>query len=209
MKQPVATQRVLNEPWMQRDPESLRTETMRREKPETMIKPAYRKTIRMIINGRDREVDVRPSELLADVLRERISLTGTKVGCEAGDCGACTVLINGKPALSCLTLAIECDGKEILTIEGVGNADTGELHPLQAAFVENYAVQCGFCTPAMILTAKALLDQNADPDEDEIREAINGVICRCTGYVQIVESVKRAAEAIRETRRTLDRRRDR
>jgi len=152
-----------------------------------------RKMIRMAVNGQNRDVEVRPNELLVDVLRERLGLTGTKIGCEAGECGACTVLINGKPTLSCLTLAIECEGKEIMTIEGVGDAVKGELHPLQKAFVKHYGVQCGFCTPAMILTAKAFLEKNPSPNEDEIREAINGVICRCTGYMQIVESILAAA----------------
>jgi len=155
------------------------------------------KVIHMVVNGQDREIEVRSNELLADVLRERLGLTGTKIGCEAGECGACTVLINGKPTLSCLTLAIECEGKEILTIEGIGDAAKGELHPLQKAFVEHYGVQCGFCTPAMILTAKALLDKNPNPVDEEIREAINGVICRCTGYMQIVESILAAAEEIK------------
>jgi len=160
-----------------------------------MEEPVTQKSICMLINGKDREFEVQPNELLVDVLREKLGLTGTKTGCEAGDCGACTVLINGKPTLSCLTLAIDCHGKEILTIEGLGDAEKGELHPLQKSFVEHYGVQCGFCTPAMILTAKALLDKNPNPDEHEIREAINGVICRCTGYVQIVESIQAAAKA--------------
>jgi len=164
-----------------------------------MMESTNKKMIHMVINGQDREIEVHPNELLVDVLRERLRLTGTKVGCEAGDCGACTVLINGKPNLSCLTLAIECHGKEIFTIEGVGDAEKGELHPLQKAFVEHYGVQCGFCTPAMILTAKALLDKNPDPNENEIREAINGVICRCTGYVQIVESIQAASKEMRGT----------
>jgi len=163
-----------------------------------MMEVTTRKTIQMVINGQDREIEVRPNELLVDVLRERLGLTGTKIGCEAGDCGACTVLINGKPSLSCLTLAIECEDKEILTIEGVGDTMKGELHPLQKAFVEHYGVQCGFCTPAMILTAKAFLDKNPNPKEEEIREAINGVICRCTGYMQIVESILAAAKEMRE-----------
>ena len=162
-----------------------------------MLEATTRKMIRMAINGQNRDVEVRPNELLSDVLRERLGLTGTKIGCEAGECGACTVLINGKPTLSCLTLAIECEGKEILTIEGIGDAAKGELHPLQKAFVEHYGVQCGFCTPAMILTAKAFLEKNPSPNEDEIREAINGVICRCTGYMQIVESILAAAEEIK------------
>ena len=153
-----------------------------------------KKMIRMAINDKDHEIEVRPNELLVDVLRERLGLTGTKIGCEAGDCGACTVLMNGKPILSCLTLAIECDGKEILTIEGLGDATKGELHPIQKAFVENGGVQCGFCTPAMILTAKAFLAKNRNPKEEEVREAINGVICRCTGYMQIVESIMAAAK---------------
>ena len=157
-----------------------------------------RRMIHMRINGQDREIEVDPNELLVDVLRERLRLTGTKIGCEAGDCGACTVLIDGTPTLSCLTLAIECEGKEIVTIEGVGDPVKGELHPLQKAFVKHYGVQCGFCTPAMILTAKALLDKNPNPNENEIREAINGVICRCTGYVQIVESILSAAEEMRK-----------
>jgi carbon-monoxide dehydrogenase small subunit len=164
-----------------------------------MMESTNKKMIRMVINGQDREIEVRPNELLVDVLRERLRLTGTKIGCEAGECGACTVLINGKPTLSCLTLAIDCEGKVILTIEGIGDAERGELHFLQKAFVENYGVQCGFCTPAMILTAKALLDKNPNPKENEIREAINGVICRCTGYVQIVESIQAAAKEMRGT----------
>jgi len=163
-----------------------------------MLETITIKMIHMRINGQDREIEVRPNELLADVLRERLRLTGTKIGCEAGDCGACTVLIDGTPTLSCLTLAIECHGKEIVTIEGMGDTTKGELHPLQKAFVEHYGVQCGFCTPAMILTAKALLDKNPTPNENEIREAINGVICRCTGYVQIVESILSAAEEMRK-----------
>lgn len=162
-----------------------------------MLESVTKKIIHMAVNNQDRNIEVRPNELLADVLRERLGLTGTKTGCEAGECGACTVLINGKPALSCLTLAIECDGKEILTIEGIGDAVKGKLHPLQKAFVEHYGVQCGFCTPAMILTAKSLLDNNPNPNENEIREAINGVICRCTGYVQIIESIQTAAEEMR------------
>lgn len=163
-----------------------------------IVEATTKRTIRTMINGQDREIEVRPDELLVDVLRERLRLTGTKIGCEAGDCGACTVLIHGKPTLSCLTLAIECDGKEIMTIEGMGNALEGELHPLQRAIVEHDGAQCGFCTPAMILTAKALLDKNPNPNENEIREAINGVICRCTGYVQIVESILAAAEEMRK-----------
>ena len=164
-----------------------------------MLEATTEKIIHMVVNGQDHEIEVRPNELLGDVLRERLGLTGAKIGCEAGECGACTVLIDGKPTLSCLTLAIECEGKEILTIEGIGDAAKGELHPLQKAFVEHYGVQCGFCTPAMILTAKAFLEKNPSPNEGEIREAINGVICRCTGYMQIVESILAAAEEMKGT----------
>lgn len=169
----------------------------KRIKAEMILQATMRKIIHMVVNGQDRNIEVRSNELLLEVLRERLGLTGTKSGCEAGECGACTVLINGKPTLSCLTLAIECEGKNILTIEGMGDLEKGELHPLQKTFVEHYGVQCGFCTPAMILTAKALLDKNLNPNENEIREAINGVICRCTGYVQIVESIQAAAEEMR------------
>jgi carbon-monoxide dehydrogenase small subunit len=164
-----------------------------------MLEATTQKMIRMVVNGQNRDLEVLPNELLGDVLRERLGLTGAKIGCEAGECGACSVLINGKPTLSCLTLAIECEGKEILTIEGIGDAAKGELHPLQKAFVEHYGVQCGFCTPAMILTAKAFLEKNPSPNEGEIREAINGVICRCTGYMQIVESILAAAEEMKGT----------
>jgi carbon-monoxide dehydrogenase small subunit len=121
------------------------------------------------------------------VLRENLGLTGTKQGCNAGDCGACTVLIDNQPVDSCLTLAIEAQGKEILTIEGLDQQ--GRLHPLQQAFIDHYAVQCGFCTPGMILSAKSLLDRNSHPTEEEVREAISGNLCRCTGYVKIVEAI--------------------
>lgn len=161
------------------------------------MKPTTRKTITIVVNGEKCGIEVSPNELLADVLREKLGLTGTKVGCEAGECGACTVLVDGEPTLSCLTLAIECEGREILTIEGVADPETGKLHPLQKAFAEHGGVQCGFCTPAMILTAKALLEKNRNPTNDEIREAINGVICRCSGYMQIVESISAAAEKMR------------
>jgi carbon-monoxide dehydrogenase small subunit len=161
------------------------------------MEPTTRKAITIVVNGEECGIEVSPNELLADVLREKLGLTGTKVGCEAGDCGACTVLVDGEPTLSCLTLAIECEGKEILTIEGVADPETGELYALQKTFTEHGGVQCGFCTPAMILTAKALLDKNHNPTNDEIREAINGVICRCSGYMQIVESISAAAEIMR------------
>jgi len=139
------------------------------------------------VNGEPREVLVEPRTTLLQVLREDLGLTGTKQGCNAGDCGACTVLIDNYPVVSCLTLAIEAQGKEILTIEGLDRE--GQLHPLQQAFIDHYAVQCGFCTPGMILSAKALLDRNSHPTEQEVREAISGNLCRCTGYVKIVEAI--------------------
>ncbi|MBI4595435.1 MAG: (2Fe-2S)-binding protein [Candidatus Tectomicrobia bacterium] len=147
------------------------------------------------------EVEVGANETLLDVLRERLYLTGTKKGCDAGECGACTILADGKPMLSCLLLAIDCEGKDILTIEGMADPRTGELHPIQKAFIENNGLQCGFCTPAMILSAQALLSANISPTEEEIREAIDGNICRCTGYVGIVNSIKAAAEQMRKQRR--------
>jgi carbon-monoxide dehydrogenase small subunit len=157
-----------------------------------------RKTIRTIVNGKEHEIDVGTNEVLADVLRERLGLTGTKIGCEAGECGVCTVLLDGKPVLSCLTFAMECAEKEILTIEGLVDGSGEELHPIQESFVEKGAVQCGFCTPAMILSAKALLEDKRSPSKREIKEAINGVICRCTGYMQIVEAISSACENMRK-----------
>ena len=147
------------------------------------------------INDRIYEVPVNPRDLLADVIRKKVGLTGTKKGCGQGDCGACTVLIDGNAVLSCLTLAIACQGKKITTIEGMV-AEDGELHPIQQAFVDHGAVQCGFCTPGMILTSKALLDKNSNPSEEEIKRCIARNICRCTGYKQIVETICAAGETI-------------
>ena len=152
---------------------------------------SLKQVIELTINGEVREVLVEPRTTLLHVLREDLGLTGTKESCNAGDCGACTVLIDHKPVASCLTLAIEAQGKEILTIEGLDRE--GGLHPIQQAFIDHYAVQCGFCTPGMILSAKALLDRNPNPTEKEVREAISGNLCRCTGYVKIVEAVLAAA----------------
>ena len=145
------------------------------------------------VNGKREEVRVSPTETLADALREKLGLTGTKIMCNEGECGSCTVLIDGKAVLSCLTLAVECVGKSILTIEGLVDPATGKLHPVQQAFVEHSGMQCGVCTPGMILTAKALLDKNPDPTEDEVREALAGNLCRCGNYNRIAESVLAAA----------------
>lgn len=149
------------------------------------------------VNGEDFMLAVTPAETLADVLREKLGLTGTKLMCDDGDCGTCTVLIDGQPVLSCLTLAIECQEKDIRTIEGLANPQTGELHPLQEAFVRLSGMQCGVCTPGMILTAKALLDENPDPTEDEVRRALAGNLCRCGNYNRIAECVLAAAETMR------------
>ena len=132
-----------------------------------------------------------PCETLLEVLRENLGLTGTKEGCGKGDCGTCTVLIGGTPVFSCLTLAIEAEGKDITTIEGLAEGET--LHPIQQAFVDHGAIQCGYCTPGMILSAKNLLERTTNPAEDEIKEAISGHLCRCTGYVKIIEAIKEAA----------------
>ena len=134
---------------------------------------------------------------MVEVLREKLGLTGTKIGCNRGECGACTVLIDGEATLSCLTLAIECEGKEVLTIEGLEDPKTRELDPIQTAFMENFGIQCGFCTPGMVMSAKALLNKNPNPSEEEIKEGIQGNLCRCTGYKQIIESILAAAEKMR------------
>jgi aerobic-type carbon monoxide dehydrogenase small subunit (CoxS/CutS family) len=149
-----------------------------------------------LVNGQEHDVIIEPHMLLIDVLRDRLGLTGTKYACGAGDCGACTVLIDGSPAFSCLTLAVTAKGKSIVTIEGM--AEAGRLHPLQQAFVDHGAVQCGFCTPGMILSAKALLDENQEPTRQEIKTALAGNLCRCTGYVKIVDAVEAAATAMRK-----------
>jgi carbon-monoxide dehydrogenase small subunit len=151
--------------------------------------------IQLKINGETHEVTVKPNETLLDVIRYRLELTGTKKGCDTGQCGSCTVLLDGKPVNSCLILALEARGKEILTIEGL--AKNGQLHPLQEAFIQEGAVQCGYCTPGMLLSAKALLDENPTPTEEEVKEAIAGNLCRCTGYVKIVTAILAGAEKMR------------
>ena len=149
--------------------------------------------VTMTVNGNRIEIGVGDEETLLETLRQRLGLTGTKQGCDLGDCGSCTVLLDGQPVLSCLTLAADADGHEITTIEGLAHG--GELHPIQRAFHEAGAVQCGFCTPGMVLTAKALLDNHPHPDRTAIRGALAGNLCRCTGYVKIVNAVENAAKA--------------
>jgi len=150
--------------------------------------------ITLRVNGREYRLEVAPNEILLNVIRDRLHLTGTKYGCGLGECGACTVLADGRAILSCQTLALSMDGRSITTIEGL--SDRGELHPLQEAFIAEGAIQCGFCTPGMILAAKALLDRNPDPTMEEIRNALRGNFCRCTGYVNIFNAVRKAAETM-------------
>lgn len=146
-----------------------------------------KRILKLNVNGEDLEILVEAHKTLLEVLREDLGLTGTKRGCDLGTCGACTVLIDGKPWLSCLTLAAAVQGKKIITIEGL--AEDGKLHPLQSSFIEKGAIQCGFCTPGMILTAKAFLEEIPHPSEEEVKKAISGNLCRCTGYVKIIEAI--------------------
>ena len=148
------------------------------------------------VNGEDTEVSFAPYKTLLEVLREDLDLTGTKHGCELGECGACAVLVDGKPMLSCLILAVECEGRRIETIEGLARGT--ELHPLQAAFADLGGSQCGYCTPGAVLTAKALLDKEPNPSRERIKESLSGNLCRCTGYQQIVDAVEAAAREMRE-----------
>ncbi len=154
-------------------------------------------TIRLTLNGHEVTVDVQPWDRLLDVIRGPLGHTGTKEGCGEGECGACTVIVNGRAVNACLFPAPEADGARITTIEGLADPRSG-LHPVQQAFVDHGAIQCGFCTPGMILSTKALLDENPDPSDDEIQEALLGNLCRCTGYVQILEAVRAAAAALRD-----------
>lgn len=147
--------------------------------------------ISFILNGKESEATVKPHETLADMLRERFYLTGTKIGCGEGDCGACTVIMNGKTVKSCIILAAKADKSEIITIEALGSID--KMHPIQQAFVEAGAIQCGFCTPGMIMSTKALLDSNPNPTDEEIKKALSGNVCRCTGYMKIEEAVRIAS----------------
>jgi len=155
--------------------------------------------MRLTVNGEPVEVSFAPYKTLLEVLREDLGLTGTKHGCELGECGACAVLVDGEPLLSCLMLAVECEGRRIETVEGLASGTT--LHPLQAAFADHGGSQCGYCTPGMLMTAKALLDKESNPSRERIKEAIAGNICRCTGYNQIVEAIEGAAAEMREVRK--------
>jgi len=147
--------------------------------------------ITLTVNGEPEQVDVFSNLTLLGLLREKLALTGTKNGCSAGECGACTVLMNGEPVNSCMVLAVECDGAVIITVEGL--AHDGQLDPVQQAIIDSGGVQCGFCTPGILITARALLDRNPQPSEEEISEALVGNLCRCTGYVRIIQGIQQAA----------------
>ncbi|MES3516889.1 MAG: (2Fe-2S)-binding protein [Natronomonas sp.] len=157
--------------------------------------------ITLTINGTEHELEVEPRKLLVHAIREDLDLTGTHIGCDTGNCGACTVLKDGEAVKSCLLFAVQADGSEIMTVEGMEDLPEAgeELHPIQEGFREEHGLQCGYCTPGMIMSGKALLDENPDPDEGEIREAISGNLCRCTGYQNIVRSIEYAAEELTET----------
>jgi carbon-monoxide dehydrogenase small subunit len=167
--------------------------------PERSDGPEQRVTVRVRVNGVAREVDVPARRLLSDALRHDLRLTGTHVGCEHGVCGACTVLLDGEPVRSCLTLAASVDGHEVTTVEGLARPD-GSLHPVQQAFHDCHGLQCGFCTPGFLTTISAFLQENPDPDEDEVLDAVSGNLCRCTGYQNIKAAVVRAAELTRAER---------
>jgi carbon-monoxide dehydrogenase small subunit len=154
-------------------------------------RPVEREVLSLRVNGEERQLLVAVHRTLLEVLREDLRLTGTKHGCELGECGTCTVLVDGQPQLSCLLLPVQLEGREVTTVEGMGG--TAEPHPLQRAFAELGAAQCGYCTPGMLLAASALLDANPRPTRDEIRQALAGNLCRCTGYAKILEAVERAA----------------
>ena len=154
--------------------------------------------ITLTVNGTEHTIEVEPRKLLVHAIREDLDMTGTHIGCDTGNCGACTVLRDGEPVKSCMMFAVQADGAEIMTVEGMEDLPEaeGELHPLQEGFREEHGLQCGYCTPGMIMSGKALLDENPDPDEEEIREAISGNLCRCTGYQNIVRSIEYAADEL-------------
>jgi len=155
-----------------------------------------KRIIKLEVNDNIHEIAVKPWQTLLEVLRDELGLTGAKRGCGIGTCGVCTVIIEGKAILSCLTLAIECEGRSITTIEGISSAES--LHPIQQSFIENGAIQCGFCTPGIIITAKALLDETPHPDDDEIKDALSGTFCRCTGHIKIMEAVRKVSRPVGE-----------
>lgn len=151
--------------------------------------------ITLTVNGTDRELSVEPRRLLVHAIREDLDLTGTHIGCDTGNCGACTVLVDDEPVKSCLLFAAQADGSEVLTVEGMADLpEADDLHPIQAGFREEHGLQCGYCTPGMIMAGKALLDEDPDPDEQAIRQAISGNLCRCTGYQNIVRAIEYAAD---------------
>jgi aerobic carbon-monoxide dehydrogenase small subunit len=161
--------------------------------------------VRVTVNGEPREAEVEPRLLLVHFIRENLGLTGTHIGCDTTSCGACTVLLDGRPVKSCTLFAVQADGREVRTVEGLesGGPSTGSgLHPIQQAFWDEHGLQCGFCTPGMMMTSVALLEQSPSPSEQEIRRAISGNLCRCTGYVNIIKSVQAAAAAMREAKAT-------
>ncbi|MCK0508128.1 (2Fe-2S)-binding protein [Aromatoleum anaerobium] len=155
--------------------------------------------IHVTVNGKSHAREVEARLTLADFLRHELHLGGTHVGCEHGVCGVCTVLINGQSARSCLTLAVQADGANVTTVEGLRNRETGQLHPIQQAFVDAHGLQCGFCTPGFVMTTLELLGENPDPSDDEIKDALGGNLCRCTGYQSILESVRLAASRLQTT----------
>ncbi|MBI4329935.1 MAG: (2Fe-2S)-binding protein [Chloroflexi bacterium] len=159
-----------------------------------------KQTIDLDINGENRQLQIDCHRTLLQVLRDQLRLTGTKEGCDTGNCGACTVLADGKPILSCLTLAVEAQGKKIVTIEGMANH--GQLHPIQQAFIDHGAIQCGYCTPGMILSARALLDRNPRPSLQDVKDGMYGNLCRCTGYTRIVQAIQAAAAKLAQDRGT-------
>lgn len=158
-----------------------------------------KKDVTLNVNGENHDLRIEPRKLLVHAVREDLDLTGTHIGCDTGNCGACTVLVDGEPIKSCMMFAAQADGSEIFTVEGLEELDEagGELHPLQEGFKEEHGLQCGFCTPGMLMTGKSILDENPDPSDEEIREAISGNLCRCTGYQNIVNAVESAAEKMK------------
>ena len=163
-----------------------------------MESPRMKHEVSFVLNGVEIRISIDDHLRLIDLLRDKLGMTGTKEGCGEGECGACTVMVDGRAVNSCLYPALEVDGKEVVTIEGLQDAEN-KLSAIQMAFVDSGAIQCGFCTPGMIISAKALLDANPDPSEDEIRDSFQGNLCRCTGYVQIIDAVKQAAQKLKES----------